>query len=266
MTGGHEKNAVPFGGTLGDEFKRVWEAIRANQLVPTAGQRVSRTTGGTMVRNPQEVSRDTKTDQFYIDRTASMVRVVYAGGSINDEPTWGSGSEKTLLNPNFQCRAEVLDTGATFGSYEKITVGAADHWIGKSSWAAAGAIFPGAAIGSAAHFNQIIISAPPKATAGAGQQQIDYFLEAKPAAGLAAFDSVPQNLTQLWFPDPTETAHSFSYAGAKYSVGEMLLVMQGSIVSPVQSQWDSTHRNIGTYFDTLKTVALDLNLKGRAWS
>jgi len=50
MTSGHDINAVPFGGSLGDEFKRVWEAIRANQVVPTAGQRVSRTTGGTMVR------------------------------------------------------------------------------------------------------------------------------------------------------------------------------------------------------------------------
>jgi len=265
MIGGHEKNAVPFGGALGDEFRRVWEAIRANQLVPTAGQRVSRTTGGTLVRSPQEVSGDNKTEQFYTDRTASMVRVVYAGGSINDEPTWGSGSEKTSLNPTFQCRGEVLDTGANFESNEKITIGATDYWIAKSAWAASGAAWPAAAIGSSSPINQLIISAPPKATAGAGQQQMDYFLESNPA-GIGAFDSKPQNLTQLWFPDPTETAHSFSYAGAEYSVGELLLVMQGSIVSPVQSQWVPGSGNVGTYFDTLATMALDLNLKGRAWA
>ena len=53
MTSVGDINAVPFGGALGAEFERVWAAIRSNQIVPTAGQRVSRTTGGSMLSSPR---------------------------------------------------------------------------------------------------------------------------------------------------------------------------------------------------------------------
>ena len=41
----------PFGGALGQEFQRVWHAIKTNQIVPSVGLRVSKTTGGTIL-NP----------------------------------------------------------------------------------------------------------------------------------------------------------------------------------------------------------------------
>jgi len=47
----------PFGGSLGDEFQRVWKAIKANQVIPAEGMKVSKTTGGTILR-PKVASGD----------------------------------------------------------------------------------------------------------------------------------------------------------------------------------------------------------------
>lgn len=49
-TNAHNEAGVQLGGIVGDEFKKVWRAIRENQIVPSKGTRVSRTTRGTTVQ------------------------------------------------------------------------------------------------------------------------------------------------------------------------------------------------------------------------
>lgn len=49
MIDNSDKYKQPFGGNLGAEFQRVWDAIRANQITSSPNIRVSRTTGGTQI-------------------------------------------------------------------------------------------------------------------------------------------------------------------------------------------------------------------------
>ena len=46
----------PFGGELGKEIERIWKAIKANQVQPSPGVKVTRTTNGTTLKtkNPAE--------------------------------------------------------------------------------------------------------------------------------------------------------------------------------------------------------------------
>lgn len=50
---------VPVGGVLGDEFKKVWQEIERNKVIPAKGQRVSHTTNGTIIRNVGEAGETT---------------------------------------------------------------------------------------------------------------------------------------------------------------------------------------------------------------
>ena len=52
-----DKYDQPFGGNLGAEFQRVWTAIKTNQIVPSVGMKVSKTTGGTTL-NPKIAAGD----------------------------------------------------------------------------------------------------------------------------------------------------------------------------------------------------------------
>jgi hypothetical protein len=52
MINGADKGKVPFNGELGKELRKIWDFIRANQIVPTKGQKVSHTSKGTVVTNP----------------------------------------------------------------------------------------------------------------------------------------------------------------------------------------------------------------------
>ena len=61
--------------------------------------------------------------------------------------------------------------------------------------------------------------------------------------------------------NPTETSYSF---GGGYEVGEILMVMVGSIITPVQSKY-TVNGNIADWFERKKVCALDMNLKGRVW-
>ena len=45
---------IPVGGLIGEEFKKVYRELERNKIVPSAGQRVSHTSNGTVIKNVGE--------------------------------------------------------------------------------------------------------------------------------------------------------------------------------------------------------------------
>lgn len=56
MIDGSDIYKQPFGGALGQEFKRVWHAIKTNQILPAPGLRMSKTSGGTVLHTDPSVA------------------------------------------------------------------------------------------------------------------------------------------------------------------------------------------------------------------
>ena len=44
-----QKPPKRFGGALGEEFSKLWDAVVAGQVIPAPGQNVSRTSRGTII-------------------------------------------------------------------------------------------------------------------------------------------------------------------------------------------------------------------------
>ena len=55
MSKGADSNPVPFGGEVGKELDKIWQAIRADKIVGSPGVRVSRTTGGTFLKFADQI-------------------------------------------------------------------------------------------------------------------------------------------------------------------------------------------------------------------
>ena len=47
---------IPVGGLIGEEFKKVYRELERNKIVPSAGQRVSHTSNGTVIKNVGEAT------------------------------------------------------------------------------------------------------------------------------------------------------------------------------------------------------------------
>ena len=265
----------PFGGALGEEFQRVWKAIKTNQIVPGVGMNISKTTGGTILQPLAKGSGDGDNVDISILATNEKVvwfRVTKVGANVNSELVYGTGSQETYFNGSFICRGEILYTGADYQINETVNVGGTDHTHARMAY---DEYYFNYGTPNTTIVSPTVCAAPPinpsdSIAGAAGLQQIDYFGVAPALSNPVAPPAVVSaNQTRLWFPDHDETAYSFLDADGKgYEVGEILQMRVGSIIVPCKSNWTSDAQNVqgsGAPFDSHMLVAQDMNLRGRTW-
>ena len=130
-----DRNDVPFGGALGNELRKMWDAIRANQIVSSKDMRVSRTTKGTIVEavgaaSSTTIKNTTGADSGLIsisfdvsDQTVTgpLSTTLSGGGGIYPSKPWievpvYGGNKNCLFQP--LTRQDFLDAEALWGTQQ----------------------------------------------------------------------------------------------------------------------------------------------------
>lgn len=119
-TGQHDESAVPFGGKLGDEFRRIWRAINGNQIVPSAGQRVSRTTRGTVLSN--------STLGTGFDDTLPPVGMFEIETAANGYDNWTNPANAPLTIAGRRVTGATASAGKIYGETQTIAIAPFSNW------------------------------------------------------------------------------------------------------------------------------------------
>jgi len=107
MSLNHHKKSQ-FGGELGKEFDRIWEAIRENRVVATKGQRIKRTPSGTIIEQQSTAVEGTSGNQpategafLYdpFDPTGQIAHSPFGQVAVWMDLGVGAGGEQLVMLP-----------------------------------------------------------------------------------------------------------------------------------------------------------------------
>jgi hypothetical protein len=255
----------PFGGELKAEFERLWAAVRANQIQPTAGQKIRRTTSGTILETTQAIGDAEQTTNITNQTGAKLGMVVAHGPTVNDSGGSPVIGLNHLIVTSYRDELGLLD-------YSDINFNHGHVCVVREAVATSRPLYyEGASTGKDHSVltlidNYYLVSAPPiwfpaRDTTGLYVNTLSNLIESVGYDSTATpYETGNPKLNYNYFPKPDNFDRQWQTPdGRIYGTSELITFLPMPLVVPF------SHGGNPEFIST-RNVALDLNTAGRVWT